>query len=229
MVLAQRATRRGRIYLILAAGGLIGGAWAAFAAPVAVGPQTITWGSIKLATGPTDDAAMGATNIAAGDTIAREADLNDTGGTVANEETTLKFSASPSSLLDTDPTNGLQLRIRACSEAWKQTVVPKPPPAFEYTCRAGATTVTMNGAATASVSALEARALLLSPLNSLNADGHDYLLFTLTLPAAAPGDLSKVAACSGSSGGTETTEDLQGCSSNLTYTFQSTQPNASAE
>jgi hypothetical protein len=38
-----------------------------------------------------------------------------------------------------------------------------------------------------------------------------------------------VAACSGTSGGTEATEDLQGCSSTLTYTFQATQRNAIAQ
>ena len=215
--------------LLAAVGALIGGAFATFTASVTAGPQAITSGSVKLAVGPANDAATGATNIAAGDTIAREADLNDTGGTIANKEITLKFSASPTSLLDTDPTNGLQVSIQACSEAWKRTVVGSPPPAFEYTCTPGATTVKINGAASASVSALESAAGALSPLNSLNAGGKDFLVFTLTLPAAAPGDLGKVAACSGTSGGTASTEDLQGCSSTLTYTFQATQRTGTAQ
>ncbi len=209
--------------LLGAAGALIGGAFATFTDSVTAGPQAITSGTVKLAVGPTNDVATGATNIAAGDTIAREADLNDTAATIADKEITLKFSASPTSLLDTDPTNGLQVSIQACSEAWKRTVVAKPPPAFEYKCTPGATEVKINGAATASVSALETTAEPLTPLNSLAAGGQDYLVFTLTLPAAAPGNLGKVAACSGTSGGTEATEDLQGCSSTLTYTFQATQ------
>jgi spore coat-associated protein N len=212
-----------------AVGALIGGAFATFTSTVTAGPQAITSGTIKLAVGPTNDVATGATNIAAGDTIAREADLNNTGGTLVSKEITLAFSASPTSLLDTDPTNGLQVSIQACSEAWKRTVVGSPPPAFEYTCTPGATAVKINGAATHSVSSMEATPMTLTPLNSLAAGGKDFLVFTVTLPAGAPGDLSKVAACSGTSGGTAATEDLQGCSSTLTYTFQATQRNATAQ
>lgn len=215
--------------LLGAAGALIGGAFATFTSTVTAGPQAITSGTVKLAVGPINDAATGATNIAAGDTISREADLNSTGATLAAQTITLKFSAAPTSLLDTDPTNGLQVSVQACSEAWKRVVVGSPPPAFTYTCTPGATTVNINGAATASVSALEAAAGTLTPLNSLATGGKDFLVFKLELPAAAPGDLSKVAACSGASGGTVATEDLQGCSSTLTYTFQATQRNAIAQ
>ena len=63
----------------------------------------------------------------------------------------------------------------------------------------------------------------LEELKSLGGGGQDYLVFKLELPAGAPGDISKVAACSGTSGGTASTEDLQGCSSTLTYTFQAAQ------
>jgi spore coat-associated protein N len=216
--------------LLAAAGALIGGAFATFTNTATAGPQAISSGTVKLAVGPANDAATGATNIAAGDTIAREADLNSTGATLAAQTITLKFSAPiTSSLLDTDPTNGLQVSIQACSVAWTRTVVGSPPPAFTYTCGAVTSAVNINGGATASVSALETAAGTLTPLNSLATGGKDFLVFTLTLPAGAPGDLSKVAACSGASGGTVTTEDLQGCSSTLTYTFQATQRNAIAQ
>jgi hypothetical protein len=215
--------------MLAAAAALIGGAFATFTNSVTAGPQAISSGTIKIAVGPKNDAGTGATNIAAGDTIAREADLNSTGATLANKEITLKFTASTTSLLDTDPTNGLQISIQACSEAWKRVIPGSPPPAFEYTCTPGATAVKINGAATASVSALETTAQPLTPLNSLATGGQDYLVFTLTLPAGAPGDVSKVAACTGTSGGTVTTEDLQGCSSTLTYNFQATQRNAIAQ
>jgi hypothetical protein len=229
----RRADRR-RIVLSIAlvlgaVGALIGGAFATFTASVTAGPQAITSGTIKLAVGPVNDVATEAKNIAAGDTISREADLNNTGGTLTSKEITLAFSASPTSLLDTDPTNGLQISVQACSEAWKRTVVGSPPPAFEYTCTPGATVVKIAGAATHSVSSMEATPMALTPLNSLAAGGKDFLLFKLELPGAAPGDLSKVAACSGASGGTAATEDLQGCSSTLTYTFQATQRNATPQ
>jgi spore coat-associated protein N len=219
---AGRKIVRSMLLVLGAAGALIGGAFAAFTGSVTAGPQAISSGTVKLAVGPVNDAATGAEHIAAGDTIAREADLNSTGATLVAKEITLKFSAAPTSLLDTDPTNGLQVSIQACSEAWKRTVGGSPPPAFEYTCTPGATAVKINGAATASVSALETKAQPLTPLNSLATGGKDFLVLTLTLPAGAPGDLSKVAACTGTSGGTVTTEDLQGCSSTLTYNFQAT-------
>jgi predicted ribosomally synthesized peptide with SipW-like signal peptide len=217
------------IALVLgAAGALIGGVFATFTDSVTAGPQAITSGTVKLAVGPVNDAATGATNIAAGDTIAREADLNSTGGTIANKEITLKFSASPTSLLDTDPTNGLQVSVKACTVAWTRKV-EVPPPAFKYTCGGAESTVKVGGAETASVSSLEATPAALTPLNSLGTGGQDYLVFTLNLPAGSPGNIAKVAACSGPSGGTEATEDLQGCSSTLTYTFQATQRNAIAQ
>jgi spore coat-associated protein N len=209
--------------LAAAAAALIGGAFATFTDTATAGPQTISSGTVKLAAGPTNDAATGASNIAPGDTIAREIDLNSTGATLADKEITLKFSASPSTLLDTDPTNGLQVSVQACSVAWKRTVVGSPPPAFTYECTGTTSTVKIAGAATASVGSLETTAAKLEELKSLAAGGQDYLVFTLKLPETAPGDLSKVAACSGTSGGTSSTEDLQGCSSTLTYTFAAVQ------
>ncbi len=218
------------VLLLAAAAALIGGAFATFTDSVTAGPQAITSGSIKLAVGPTNDLATGATNIAAGDTISREADLNSTGATIADKEITLKFSASPSSLMDTDPTNGLQVSIQACSEAWKRVKPGSPPPAFEYTCTPGPTVVKIGGAATTSVSALETTAQPLTPLNSLATGGQDYLVFKLELPSTAPGNFGEVAgACSGVSGGTEKTENLEGCKSTLTYTFQATQRAAIAQ
>jgi spore coat-associated protein N len=214
--------------LLAAAAALIGGAFATFTSTVTAGPQTISSGTVKIAVGPVNDAATGATNIAAGDTIAREADLNSTGATLANKEITLKFTASATSKLDTDPTNGLQVSIKACTVAWTRKV-EAPPPAFKYTCGGAESTVKIGGAETASVSALEAAAGALTPLNSLATGGQDYLVFTLTLPEGAPGDLSKIAACTGPVSGTVATEDLQGCSSTLTYNFQATQRNAIAQ
>ena len=229
-ILASNERSRNRRKIVLsvallaaAAAALIGGAFATFTDTATAGPQAISSGTVKLATGPTNDAATGATNIAAGDTISREVDLNSTGDTLALKEITLKFSASPSTLLDTDPTNGLQVSIQACSVAWKRTVVGSPPPAFTYECTGTTTVVKINGAATASVGSLETTPAKLEELKSLAGGGQDYLVFKLELPAGAPGDVSKVAACSGTSGGTASTEDLQGCSSTLTYTFLASQ------
>jgi hypothetical protein len=225
----ERSRERRKIVLSIAllaaaAAALIGGAFATFTNTATAGPQTITSGVIKLGTGPTNDAEKGATNIAAGDTISREIDLNSTGSALADKEITLKFSASPAVLLTTDPTNGLQVSIQACSVPWKRTVVGSPPPPVTYECTGTTSTVKINGAATASVSSLETTAAKLEELKSLAGGGQDYLVFKLELPAAAPGDISKVKTeCSGTSGGTASTENLEGCSTALTYTFQAVQ------
>ncbi len=222
--------------------GLVGGAFATFTDTVAAGPQTISSGKILLATGPTNDSAIGASNIVAGDTVSREIDLNSNGQTVVGADASIKlsFTSAPSTLLDTDATNGLQLAIQACPTAWVRSPVSgqnATPPAVTYTCTPGpATTVLIGGAASASVSTLETTPAALTgnpattPLNSANKNGQDFLLFTLSLPNSAPGDFSKVAAaCSGTSGGTSANENLEGCTSGLTYTFVAIQRNGAPQ
>jgi len=49
-----------------------------------------------------------------------------------------QVTASPSSLLDTDATNGLQLTIQSCPTAWTEAGTS---PAYTYTCTGTATTV----------------------------------------------------------------------------------------
>ena len=63
-------------------------------------------------------------------------------------------------------------------------------------------------------------------MESLTAGGKDYLLFTLTFPATAPGNLAvNPTACSG----TGATENMEGCTSVLTYNFLATQRAGSAQ
>jgi spore coat-associated protein N len=222
-----RAKRRSTTKKLVASTALVGGAlalafggaFAAFTDTVSAGPQAISSGTIKIAVGTTNDSATGASNIVPGDTIAREVDITSTGATANMSSITLGFTASPSSLLDTDGTNGLQISVKSCAAAPTRTVGPPP----TYTCAGGWTTVDIAGAASTSVSALETTPGALTPLNSLTAAGKDYLVFTLSLPATAPGDLSKVTtACSGTKGGTSATENLEGCSSTLTYSLVAT-------
>lgn len=220
---AKRPRYRRFVCLLVAAGVLIGRALPAFSHQVTVGPQAIVQGSVKLAVGPADGAASGTTGVAPGDTISRQVHLNDPGRMLAKNDITLRFLAWPSSLLDRDATNGLQVGIQACSRPWKRNVVRSPSPTSRYTCTPGATIVNVGGAVSTSVGALERAPGTLTPLSSSNTDGKSFLLVTLTLPAAAPGDLGKVAACSGTPGGTAATEDLQGCSATLTYIIQATQ------
>jgi predicted ribosomally synthesized peptide with SipW-like signal peptide len=202
--------------VIAGTGAILGGAFATFTDTTSAGPQTISSGKVLLAVGPTNDSATAATNIAPGDTIPREVDLNSTAATLNDATITLAISASPSSLLDTDQTNGLQVQVQTCSVAW--TRVAGPPPT--YSC--SGTTVTV--LASTPVKTLESTPASLTPLNALTAGGQDYVVMTLTFPATAPGNIALVPTlCSGAAGGTSATENLEGCSSTLTYAFTATQ------
>lgn len=225
----RRSNNKKLVASIALVGGTLalafGGAFAQFTDTATGGPQAISSGTIALGVGPTNDSATGATDIVPGDTISREIDLSSTGATATASSITLGFSASPSSLLNTDPTNGLQISVGSCST--KPTRTAGPPPT--YTCAGGWSPVDIGSAATTSVAALMTVPKALSPLNSLAPGKQDYLLFTLTFPATAPGDLSQVTApCSGTAGGTDATENLEGCSSTLTYNLVATQSTATS-
>jgi len=216
---SRRATAR-RIALTLAivvggTGLIVGGVFASFTDTTSAGPQAITSGKVVLAVGPTNDATIAATSIAPGDTIPREVDLNSTAATLNDATITLGISASPSSLLDTDAVNGLQVQVQTCSVAWSRVVGPPP----TYTCGGSLATVL----ASTPVKTLESTPASLTPLNSLTAGGQDYVVMTFTFPATAPGNIALVPLCSGTAGGGAGTENLEGCSSTLTYNFTATQ------
>ena len=201
--------------VVAGTGAILGGAFATFTDTTSAAPQTISSGKVVLAVGPTDDSATAATNIAPGDTIPRDVDLNSTGATLSDATITLGISASPSSLLDTDPYNGLQVQVQTCSQSWSRVAGPPP----TYSCLGTTTTVL----ASTPVKTLETTPASLTPLNSLTAGGQDYVVMTFTFPAGAPGNIAQVPACSGTAGGTSATENLEGCSSTLTYNFTATQ------
>ena len=117
---------------------------------------------------------MGATDIAPGDTMQRSFDLTNA-GSIDLASTTLTTTASPSSLLDTDATNGLQMAIDKCSVAWTEA---GSSPAFTYTCGGTTTSVLASQAVIGS-------AISLANLSSLTAGSTDRLRLTLTLPSGA--------------------------------------------
>jgi hypothetical protein len=144
----------------------------------------------------TNRLTVNATAIAPGDTIQRSVDLSNT-GSIDFGSVTLGTAASPSSLLDTDATNGLQMVIDRCSTAWTEAGTA---PAYTYTC----------GGTTSSVVATRAvigSTIALSNLSSITAGSTDKLRVTLTLPSAA--------------GNT-----FQNQSSTIAYTFTATQRSA---
>lgn len=163
--------------LLAAAASVVGaGAYASFTDTQAVS-QTVSTGSLFLNGVGTNAAnnrlSISASNIAPGDTIDRAVDIID-GGTVDIGSVALTTTATTSSLLDTDTTNGLQMQIDKCSVAWTESGGPV---VYTYSC-SGTTT-----------SVIASRPVIGAslPMNSLvlTATTHNYLKVRLTLPSAA--------------------------------------------
>src|SRR3954467_5641675 len=184
------------IVVLAAAAGIAGlGTYATFTSSTSAS-QTVSSGTVQIgvgAAGPANRLTVGASDVAAGDTLQRAFDLSNS-GTIDLASFSFSSSASPTSLLDTDATNGLQMVIDKCSVAWTESGPP-----YTYTC--GGTTT----------SVLATRAVIgsnisLSNLTSLITAGAsaEHMRLTLTLP--------------GTAGNT-----FQGLTSTLTYTFNGTQ------
>ena len=115
--------------------------------------ETVNSGTVTIALGATGTAAnrlsATAANIVPGDTISRAVTLSNTGDQ-ALAGVVLNTTATTSSLLNTDATNGLQLSVNACSVPWTEAGVA---PAYTYTCTGTTTAVLASrpviGAATA--------------------------------------------------------------------------------
>jgi spore coat-associated protein N len=162
--------------------------------------HTISSGTVSIALGATGASTnrltVGASNVVPGDTIQRTADLINNGGSSADNLSSIVLSttASPSSLLDTEVTNGLQMVIEKCSVPWTEAGTA---PAYTYTCSGTTSTVLASRAVIGSNMAL-------SNLSSLSTGSTDHLRVTLTLPAAAP-------------------NAMQGLTSTISYNFVGTQ------
>jgi spore coat-associated protein N len=162
--------------------------------------HTVSSGTVTVALGTPGAAnrlTVNATGIAPGDTMQRAFQLSNSGTIDLASAPTLTTTASPSSLLDTDTTNGLQMVIDKCSVAWTESGPP-----YTYTCSGSTSTVLASRAVIGST-------ISLSNLSDLvtAGGGPDYLRLTLTLPAGA--------------GNT-----FQNLSSTITYTFNGTQRSA---
>lgn len=191
--------------LLGAAAALAGpGAFATFTSSATGGPQSITTGTVTIALGATGASTnrlnVNASGVAPGDTIQRSVDLSNT-GSLNLASITLGISASPSSNLDTDSTNGLQTTIKSCSVAWTEAGPP-----YTYTCSGTTTTVL----ASTAVATLEGAASGMTPLNALTGGGSDHLVVTLTLPTSAP-------------------NSFQNLTSTLSYNFTGTQRAAQSD
>jgi spore coat-associated protein N len=162
--------------------------------------HTISSGTVSIALGATGAATnrltVGASNVVPGDTIQRSVDLTNNGGAGADNLSSIALTttASPSSLLDTETTNGLQMVIDKCTVPWTETGTA---PAYTYTCSGTTSTVLASRAVIGS-------SIALSGLASLNTGSTDHLRVALTLPTAAP-------------------NTMQGQTSTISYNFLGTQ------
>ena len=175
------------------------GTWATFTSSTTA-THTVNSGTVVVALGAVGAAnrlTVNASNIAPGDTMQRAFNLSNTGNIDFAGAPTLTTTASPSSLLDTDASNGLQMVIDKCTAAWTESGPP-----YTYTCSGTTTSVLATRALIGSSIALSNLADLIP-----NSTGPDYLRLTLTLPSGA--------------GNT-----FQGLSSTITYSFNATQRTA---
>jgi hypothetical protein len=163
---------------------------------------TASTGSVSIAlgtAGPANRLTVGASGLLPGDTMQRVVDLTNNGNAGSDnlQSVALTTTASPSSALDTDATNGLQMTIDKCSNAWTESGTA---PAYTYTCSGTTSSVVASRAVIGSP-------IPMSNLASLAAQATDHLRVTLTLPASAP-------------------NTMQGLSSSISYTFVGSQRNA---
>ena len=166
------------IALLVLAFCLVGlGAFATFTSSTSAS-HSVSTGTVTIALGATGASTnrlnVNATGIAPTDTIQRSFDLINQ-GTLNLASITLTTTATTSSLLDTDATNGLQMVIDRCSVAWTES---GSSPAFSYSCSGSTSTVLASRAVVGSN-------LALSNLSALTAGVTDHLRLTLTLPSTA--------------------------------------------
>jgi len=194
---AQRRKLLVSLAVISAAASVAGlGTFATFTSSTSAS-QSVSSGTVTIALGATGASTnrltVGASNIAPGDTIQRSVDLIDS-GTIDLASITLTTNATTSSLLDTDATNGLQMVIDRCSNAWTEGGTA---PAYTYACSGATSTVLASRA-------IVGTNLALSNLAALTNGVTDHLRVTLSFPSAAP-------------------NSFQNQSSTIQYTFTGTQ------
>ena len=176
--LSLRAKLLGSVAAVGTAASVAGlGTFGTFTSTTAASTPTAS-GTVVIALGSAGTAAnrltVGASGLVPGDTLQRAFSLANTGnqalGTI-----TLTTTAGPSSLLDTDATNGLQLLVQSCSTDWTEGGTA---PAYTYTCSGTTSTVLSSRPVIGSN-------LALSGLSSLTPGSSDNLRATLSFPTGA--------------------------------------------
>jgi hypothetical protein len=137
---------------------------------------SVSSGTLSLdlnATNSTATLPLTAAGFVPGDSISRSVDLVNSGN-LAMGSIQMNSTATTSSVLDTDKVNGLQLSIKSCSVNWTETVTAG---VATYACTGGTTSTLATGPAVLSAT--------LSNIASINPQGNDHLVVTLSLPTSA--------------------------------------------
>ncbi len=172
------------------------------------GAQKISAGTVNInlgAAGAENRLTVEAAGLVPGDTIQRRVRLTNAGSENL-ASLTLTTTATTSSLLDTDATNGIQMKIEKCAGGLGWREVGSGP--YTYTCDQ----LVPGDNAGLRTSVLARRpvigsALALANLSSLTAGQTDDMVVTADLPSSAP-------------------NSMQGLTSVVQYTFNATQRGA---
>jgi spore coat-associated protein N len=165
--------------------------------------------NLGAAGGTANRLTIGASGLVAGDTIQRRVQLTNPSGNQALASITLTTTASPSSLLDTDATNGLHFKIEKCAGTvgWNESASTP----YTYTCDQSAAGDNLGSRSSVLArTSIIGSGLTLSGLSALSANSTDDMVVTVDLPSTA--------------GNT-----FQTLSSTVTYTFNATQRNAASQ
>lgn len=167
--------------------------------------QTISSGTVDIAlaaNGADNRMSVSATGLVPGDTVQRRVKLsNPTGSGQQNlASIVLTTAATTSSLLDTDTTDGLQMKIEKCSGSWRESLTQP----YTYACDVLAGDGLGTKTAVLAERDIIGANLALSNMSALTVGNTDDMVVTVTLPSSAG-------------------NNFQGLSSTVQYTFTATQ------
>ena len=172
--------------------------------------QAIASGTVDINLGTAGTAdnrlTIGATGLVPGDTIQRRAKVTNAGSEnlASVVLTTVDTTTDPDTVLTTDATNGLQVKIERCAGTvgWSESATP-----YTYTCDAAIAGDNLGTRSTVLVSRpVIGSNMALSGMQAVTAGSTDDMVVTLTLPGTAD-------------------NTFQGKSATVEYTFSGTQRN----
>ena len=188
--------------LALLALGTAGGAWSIFQASTPATSQPVSSATIQSAlsgTGSSDSLSVGASNLVAGDSVQREAVVDNSGTGQIGAITLSIVGSTTANALTTNTTDGLQASVQTCGGGtWTATSLSDG--GYSYSCSGTADTIL----GPSPVGSFAAGLTLPSSDGSLAPGSSLPMVVTLTLPSSA-------------------SNAMQGLSASFTYTFVATQ------